>query len=665
MTTAAKPVVIELLQRALLHQKAGATIPRGPRPGPLFAAHDTPSGDTEPITITVPLAERDLAALDARLFTTPFVLVRGDNTGAGTVATLAEARQALAEDPEVATVAGTAVPGVWFADLDPADAEADAEAGQAAVEQLAQWCADHSAPWLIRASGRPGGRHLVVMLPPELLRNLRALARDLAVHHGVPITIRRTLRLLTAPHRSGLPAPVLEATLRPKDLPKPVPAGRPQAAGDQTMPVGRAGRRARRRATQTGESRSEREFGDALAWARAGWGPGRAWAEANRPGSKAAELGEPSWRRWVWCMAVTVVAAEQGCSETEAWQRFHRASPVRARAVGLHGWREGYWQPALAEAQRARPRRRNTRPGGGEPVHLRSPEELAEQAAEAAIQSGGLRAAGEQQCALAGKRPQFAHSLAAFLDVLAVQIASRDGSISVRDLAEAAHLDTKTVRRVRDFAAERGVIYRARSYAGGANDSDAWLPGPAATAEIARQRETSPTRLETPPAPPGPRGQADPALLHTRHVRERTHWRLRCELSAITETTGQTFAQSDHPAARTLRSLWHQRRWWASLTTDQQEQRRAGRRALLGGLHRSARSAWFDWLGRRGVIVAAAARLEAGTPMPVDHQVLELAPRLVHLGMRDPLWRVGGTPTAPAGDVDRAGGQLAFADMAA
>lgn len=601
--------------------------------------------------------------MDARLFMAPFVLVRGDNTGAGTVATAAEARQRLAEDPEVATIAGSAPPGVWFADIDPAPE--DAEAGQAAVEQLAAWCADLGLPWLIRASGRPGGRHLVVVLPASLVRELRARAREAAEHHGVPVVLRRTLRLLSAPHRARLPAPILDGTLRAKDLPKPTPVGRKDTRNDSAVPVGRAARRARRGAVQPGESRSEREFGDALAWARAGWEPARAWAKANRPDSKAAELGEVGWRRWVWCIAVTVVAAEQGVPEHQAWRQFARASRVRARALGLDGWREGYWLPALAEAARKRPRRTRTASAGARPGPVRSPEERATEQLEVDLVSAGLREAGDQAVALAGRRPQFARSLAALLHAHATAIVQRDGSISVRDLAEAAHLDTKTVRQVREFAAEHGVLCRARGYAGGSADSDAWLPGPAGAALIQRRRETSPTRLETPTATPPPLGQAQPARLRARHLRERTQWRLRCELSAVTDATGQTFAQSNHPAARTLRSLWHQRRWWTSLTPDQQEQRRAARRALLGSLHRSARSAWFDWLGRRGVIVAAAARIQAGTPMPVDHQVLELAPRLVHLGMRDPLWRVGGSPNRSTGEVDRAGEQLALAGMAA
>lgn len=366
------------------------------------------------------------------------------------------------------------------------------------------------------------------------------------------------------------------------------------------------------------------------------------------PGSKAADRGELWWRRYVWAVAVTVVAAEDALSEPEAWSRFQHASPARARQLGLEAWRETYWQPAVAEAGRDRARRRNLeRRPAAEPAPLRSPEELTAEQAETALLADALRAAATQQAELAGLRPQFAHSVAAAVHALAEAIATRGGSISTRAWAERARLDPKTLRRARDFAAERGVLYRARAYAKGAEDTDAWLPGPATTPFIEQRRETSPTRWYTPTADPAPLGHASPERLRRTHATERRRWSLRCELSAATEGSGQTFATSQHPAARTLRSLWHQRRWWTSLTPDQQEERRRQRRAVLGALHRSERSAWFDWLARREIITAAADRAASvAEPSAADLTLLERVPRTIHLGMRDPAWRTGGTPAA-------------------
>ncbi|NKQ59211.1 hypothetical protein HFP15_40870 [Amycolatopsis sp. K13G38] len=594
-----------------------------------------------------------LDALERRAFTAPFVLVTAHNDGAGTTTDRAEARRLAGERPEVVTIAGTLAPQLWAVDVDPADTGTDPEAGEAAGEELAAWCDGHGLPWLLRASGRPGGRHLIARVPAELLRELRALCRRLAAQHGPACTPRRTLRLLTAPHRAGLDAPVLAGTLTASDLPQH--ATDPSAA---SVPAGRAVRRRRRSAAAAAEGdRSAREFGDAIVRARAGWGPGRAWSAAKVPGSKAHEHGELWWRRYVWAVAVTVVAAEDSLSEPEAWSRFQRASPARARQLGLEAWRETYWQPAVAEAGRDRPRRRRLeRRPAAEPVPLRAPEELTAEQAEAALLADALREAAQKQADLAGLRPQFAHSVAAAVHALAEAIAVRGGSISTRTWAERARLDPKTLRRARDFAAEHGVLYRARAYAEGTDDTDAWLPGPATTPFIEQRRETSPTRWYTPTADPAPLGQASPERLRHAHATERRLWSLRCELSAAAGASGQTFATSQHPAAKTLRSLWHQRRWWTSLTPDQQEQRRRQRRAMLGALHRSERSAWFDWLARREVVTAAADRAAAvAEPGAADVALLERAPRTIHLGMRDPAWRTGGTPAA-----DPAGEQLAL-----
>lgn len=621
------------------------TLAKTARRDPALPVSDTRVDHVAPTTIpSTGYSPAQLDALERRAFTAPFVLVTADNSGAGTVTDRAEARRLAAERPDVVTLAGTLTPQCWAVDIDPADTGADPEAGEAAGEELAAWCDGHGLPWLLRASGRPGGRHLIARVPAELVRELRALCRRLAAQHGPACTPRRTLRLLTAPHRAGLDAPVLAGTLRASDLPQR--AAEPTAG---SVPAGRAARRRRRPAdAEAAGDRSAREFGDAIVRARAGWGPGRAWNAANTPGSKAAERGELWWRRYVWAVAVTVVAAEDGLSEPEAWSRFQHASPARARQLGLEAWREVYWQPAVAEAQRERSRRRHLkRRPAGQPAPLRPPEELTAEQAEAALLADALRAAAAEEAELAGLRPQFAHSAAAAAHALAEVIVTRGGSISTREWAERARLDPKTLRKARDLLAERGVIYRARSYAEGANDTDAWLPGPATTPFIEQRRETSPTRWYTPTAQPAPLGHASPERLRRTHATDRQLWSLRCELSTVTESSGETFAESQHPAAKTLRSLWHQRRWWTSLTPAQQEERRRQRRAVLGALHRSERAAWFDWLGRRSVIAAAADRA-AGSDQPSDADVtlLERAPRTIHLGMRDPAWRTGGTPPA-------------------
>ncbi|MGI8313438.1 hypothetical protein [Saccharopolyspora hattusasensis] len=622
------------------------TVAKTPRRDPALPADDTRADYVAPTAVLSGYSPAKLDALERRAFAAPFVLVTADNSGAGTVTDRAEARRLAAERPEVVTLVGTLVPQCWAVDVDPADTGADPEAGEAAGEELAVWCDGHGLPWLLRASGRPGGRHLIARVPAELVRELRQLCRRLAAAHGPACTPRRTLRLLTAPHRAGLDAPVLAGTLTASDLPQR--AAKPTAA---SVPAGRTARRRRRStAAEAAEGdRSPGEFGDAIVRVRAGWGPGRAWNAANVPGAKSAERGELWWRCYVWSVAVTVVAAEDGASEPEAWARFQRASPGRARQLGLAAWREAYWQPALAEAQRDRPRRRHVeRRPAGQPAPLRSPEEVSAEQAEAALLADALRAAAAEQAALAGLRPQFAHSVAAAVHALAEVITTREGSISTRDWAEASRLDPKTLRKARDFAAERGVLYRARTYAEGADDTDAWLPGPATTPFIEARRETSPTRWYTPLPGPTPTGKACPVRLRRAHATDRKLWHLRCLLSTATEASGENFATSRHPAARALRSLWHQRRWWTGLAPAQQEERRRQRRAILGALHRSERVAWFEWLGRRSVIAAAADRATDDQVSPIDVALLESAPCTIHLGMRDPAWRTGRTSAVGA-----------------
>jgi hypothetical protein len=481
----------------------------------------------------------------------------------------------------------------------------------------------------------------VTVLPEQLLGQFRQLAGDQADHHGVPATVRKSLRLLGAPHRLGLPAPILSSTLEAADLPEQPRATR-RRDSKPLVPGSRADRRRKSRSGgPAADSRSEAEFGDACAWARAGWGPGRAWAEANQPGTKAAEMGEKGWRRWVWCVAVTIAAAEQRVTEDEAWRRFARASPQRGRHLGLDCWRREYWHKAIAENGRTRHRRKKTsRAAVSRPP--RTEEQKAADQQEQALISAALRQEAAHEVALAGRRPQFARSLDAVLDVLAEQIVRREGSLSVRSWAEAAHTDTKTVRRARDFAAERGILYRARSYGDGASDCDAWLPGPAAAGRIEELRETSPTRWYT--TPPAPRGLADPAELRSRHSRERRLWRLRCQLVEHTKATGERFADSQHPAARTLRSLHVQRTWWDQLSEVQQAARIELCQARLGAMHRTERRAWLTWLNHRARIAGAAERFSASTSWTTDEKTLTSAPLTVHLGRRDPLWRTGGSP---------------------
>ncbi|WP_189062221.1 hypothetical protein [Longimycelium tulufanense] len=580
--------------------------------------------------------------MDRVLFRAPFVLVAADNSSPQRVDSLDEARAAVRRG-EAASVAGTLRAGVLAADVDPADAEVDPVLGDAVAEHLVAWCVARGIPYLVRESGRAGGRHVLAVTGSRAVAcEWAQVCAEAGRRHGVPVMVRTgmALRLLSAPHRLGLQAPVVGGTLTPAavlDVVEDQAAAHRAAVRRRLRPVP-----VRRRPGGRDTSRSGREFGQACAMVRAGYTAAQAWAVQNRPGSKAAERGELGWRRYVWLPAVVTVAAEEGVEEAEAWQRSQVACRSRCRMLGREGWRVRLWRPAQRDAERDRPRRyrvEDTAPWGS----------TSAQRAEIEAVRRGLLAVAEERLTAAGVRPQRRHSAAALLHALVPALVQRDGSISVRDLALAARLDPKTVRAARDTLVEAEVITLPHRYQGGTDDCDRYALGPASQESVAAARttaETSPTSCSTPPPP----GGASPRRL-TREAQEaRQLWRLRLTLSAATEATGETYAESQHPAAKTLRSLHYQRQWWRSRTPQQQKQRRAIRRRVLDKLSTVDLSAWLEWLARRELIANAADRIRAGTATTVDHETATNAPRTIHRGMRDPLWRTGGTPSGEPGE---------------
>lgn len=573
-------------------------------------------------------------SVDRVLFSGPYVLIDAENDSPQRVDTLVAAQEAVRAGSATA-VAARLHGRVLAVDVDPADCGADAESGEAVADDLVLWAETRGLPWLVRASGRPGGRHVFVVPPSEptaaeLVPAWRRLCARVGQQHGVPANPRRTVRLLSSPHRLGLEAPVLGGTLSFEELPAPVVEEATTQPGSS-----RPRRRARRprKQSKSGVDRSAAEYGDALAAARAGWSARAAWAAANSAGSKAREMGELDWRRWVWAPAVSIVDAEQGVSESAAWKRFEKASPRRAGQLGVDGWRDTYWQPALAEAKRERPRRRRT----ASARQTRPGEESEAEQSEIAVVRAGLMTAAEQQLAQCGRRPQFARSVTAALHALVGVLVRRGGSISERAWCEQAGVVRSTLRRVVAWLSEREILTRVRSYQDGICDSAAWQPGSVAAAAIERARETETTRGVHPTT--YTRGRANTARMARRHARERREFRLKKELSADTESSEQTYKTSTHPAAKALRSIWFQKRWWQKQSAGQQDQRRQQRRQQLGAMHRSDRSTWLTWLERRDDLVLAAARVDAGYGTPDDHICLGQAPRVVYRGLADPHWR--------------------------
>lgn len=579
---------------------------------------------------SAPNAEQ-LHALDQALFDAPYIVIDRDNNKVVTAATADAARAALQQHPAAVSIVGTARAGLEVVDVDAADTGAPAEAGVAASENLRDWLTGHGLPFLRRASGRPGGHHVIAQVPPALLDAFAAYVADVAEHHGVAATLRvpRTLRLLTAPHRHGHPAPVLEGTLTPADAPT-------ASTGPARTPKRPAHRPASRPSKPGQQTASEREYGRTCAAIRRGLNFTQTWAILGD--CKVVERGQADFRRFMWFRAVTEVAAERGLDEETAWDLARDASIARARSLGRQAWRDRYWLPAVERAaDPAHPRVRRLTDRADEP-----PQTPTADPAEQAAVLERTRTAMHDAAAdlIASFRPQRQKSIRAVIDALAVALVSRDGSIDVRTLAEQACVSKGVTIQVKADLTEHGIIAVAERYGGGADDCHRYVLGSRAEQALP-QNET--TRWYTPT--PRSYGHANPQRMRLHHVRERTRWRLRCTLEEATHQTGERWATSQHPAAKAARSLWAQRARWEALPEDVQEQKRKQRRAFLGWLAPDERKRWFDWLNHRDGLAQAAARARTGQDRPADVVALTAAPLTVHLGMRERTWLDGPVAT--------------------
>ncbi|MBF6137829.1 hypothetical protein IU501_33195 [Nocardia otitidiscaviarum] len=564
--------------------------------------------------------------LDRVLYSGPYVLINADNRSPRRTRSLDRAYAAI-ESGEVPTAGGTLRPGVLGADIDPL--QEDAILGDAVAEVLVAWLCKVGLPYLVRESGRPGGRHVFgVGASANQTDEWNQLCVKVAEDFGVPVDDRSgvVLRLLEAPHRKGYAAPVLGGTLTTN-----IPATKKRARSSSPQgPRRRLSRGPRAAASGPDTSRSAREFGQVCAMIRRGCTPVQAWQSQNRPGTKASERGEHRWRRYVWLDAHTTVCAEKGLTAEQAWQSVSAASPAVCRKVGRRAW-ERLWDRAVDQAATQRPRRRSVADQPSEPTG-------ADNARIVAV-AAGLKVALDSTDL--GVRPQRRRNCEILLMHLAPVLVRREGSISVRDLALRAGMDVKTVRVCRDLLIANGLLTTSHHYAGGATDCHSYTMGPAALTHVdAEVKKISPTCPKDTPLPPAPSGRANRALLSTRFRRERHYWRTRC--AALQDLPpGETLATSSTPAVKAYRSLRFQQRWWRGLSSEQQDARRAARRATLETLTPAARKAWFNWLDRRNGLADTADRAAAGSFTEDDRAVLAAAPRMVHTGLQDANWRPG------------------------
>jgi hypothetical protein len=469
--------------------------------------------------------------LDQALFRAPFIVIDADNQAHTITHRLDDAASILNTDGAARAIVGTLREPLLAIDIDPEDTGASADAGEVVAEQLLLWADRYGLPSLRRASGRPGHTHLVIKAPPCLREELDHVVRAVATRQNVSATVRSTLRLTSSPHRNALPSPILSCTLTTKDVQVPVRSKAPRA----TRPARRRG--------ASGISRSEREYGHALALARASHATEHAWAFANLAGTKAREIGRQAWRRWFWAPATTIAAAESGLTEQQAWDIFQQASPTQAAHVGRDTWRRSRWLPALREAAENRPRRRRLgipqaadRQNEPSPSQLRHVRTVLHAAMDRRLSRGTSK--GARSHTIAGVRIS---SLRAALDAFAHAVLTTRGSISIRHWAERANLDPKTVRRARDAALKLGILKRVHQYTGGDTDCDAFILTENATANHNAEL-TSPTPY-TPSL-----GKADPLRLRSQHQRDRRQFAINHSLRAkTTEVAGEQPAVEPSP----------------------------------------------------------------------------------------------------------------------
>ncbi|WP_288048444.1 hypothetical protein [Nocardia sp.] len=547
-----------------------------------------------------------LGALDHVLFTAPYVLIKPDNDSVGIARDPHEASAAVRDGPAV-TIAAMLRPGILAADIDPDPA--DEILADVCAEILVRWCVENQLPYLVRESGRPGGRHVLTVAPdPQHDQSWNRLCRSLARRFRVPIDNRtgKALRLLTAPHRAGRTAAVITTTMTPRHV---LEARTPHTRVSHPQPTVR---RSPGRAVigPRDQSRSGREYGLACAMARLGYTATQAWNHRGFAAGKSAQRGQLWWRRYLWMPAVTTVAAEQGATAEEAWQRAQTAAPSGCRRLTRDGW-QGLWERAVAEARTTRPRRYRVDTPTGTPP-------------DSAINTmrAGLLGAAEASAAVRARRPQQRHSVAAVLYALAPAIVRHQGAVSIRTLALRARLDPKTVQSALTIAINAGLLEVAHTFERGATPSRSYRTGPAAAAYLEQTgQETSTSSCSTPP----PLGHCNPERLQRRLNTDRLHWTTQPLPPALPEHS---------PEAKVLRSYRFQRSWWNTCTPAEQTTHRRRRRRMLRSLDSAELLGWRRWLARREHITRAAEHALAHTATPRDWTVLATAPATLHRGMQ-------------------------------
>lgn len=250
----------------------------------------------------------------------------------------------------VASFFGQLRPGVLAVDVDMAR-------GEGPVMELVGWCAERGLWHMVRESGRPGHRHVFIVVG-DRRGELEQYSATLRAAHGVSrprIDVRDKVRPLCAPHRSGATPPLPRLDRAARSLP---PALRNLPPPASSLP-----RRTTRPATGgppplVAPPRTRRDL--PAPWARylaEGVVPAQVsrWADQSRSAVES-------------CVTYHMVTA--GWPAEQAWRAIttsHRQAMGKARRNGRAWWTAYVWNRAVAnvaaQAHTMQPQR-----AGGEPT---------------------------------------------------------------------------------------------------------------------------------------------------------------------------------------------------------------------------------------------------------------------------------------------------------
>lgn len=264
---------------------------------------------------------------------------------------------ALIGQGQVATVVGRLRPEVAVVDIDAAGA-----IGDAVREALLTWCAERDVWALGRASGGGAGRWHVFCLPGTQAPALRELVAALRTQHRLTapaVDVRRQVRPLSAPHRTGATCPpprgltaalrAFQAALGHSSSPAVAAASVPAPSGTAYTPLARPSRplpAAWQRYLEHGEvpidatgwtdrSSSTTERVASFWLVVAGHNEDSAWTAITSAHpeafQKARRRGRAWWRRHVWTDAAR--AADSWLTSRPTAASSHGSRPLAATAA--------------------------------------------------------------------------------------------------------------------------------------------------------------------------------------------------------------------------------------------------------------------------------------------------------------------------------------------